>query len=158
MAHWTKVNGTAYAITGGQCKVNGTAYAITGGKTKVSGAVYDISLENYQPVLDDNSWSAISRASQAGIAASLWSVGDTKAVTLSSPVQRSTTQETLWVYILGFDHNASVEGSGIQFGCFLSAETGGVELCLADDRYGTDNQGAGYESMNFFTAEADALP
>ena len=158
MAHWTKVNGTAYEITGGQCKVNGTAYAITGGKTKVSGAVYDISLENYQPVLDDNSWSAISRASQAGIAASLWSVGDTKAVTLGSPVQRSTTQETLWVYILGFDHNASVEGSGIQFGCFLSAETGGVELCLADDRYGTDNQGAGDESMNFFTAEADALP
>lgn len=157
MAYGTKVDGTAYEITGGRCLVGGTAYAITGGRCLADGTAYDISLESYQPVLNDNSWSAISRASQAGIAASLWSVGDTKAVEVSGAVQRLTLQETLWVYILGFDHNAAVEGSGIQFGCFLSAETGGVELCLADDRYGTGNQGAGYESMNFFTAEADAL-
>ena len=158
MAHRTRVAGTAYEITGGRCRVAGTAYEITGGRCLAGGTAYDLSLESYQPVLNDNSWSAISRASQAGIAASLWSVGDTKAVEVSGAVQRLTLQETLWVYILGFDHNAAVEGSGIQFGCFLSAETGGVELCLADDRYGTDNQGAGYESMNFFTAEADALP
>ena len=158
MAHRTRVAGTTYEITGGRCRVAGTAYAITGGRCLAGGTAYDLSLESYQPVLNDNSWSAISRASQAGIAASLWSVGDTKAVEVSGAVQRLTLQETLWVYILGFDHNAAVEGSGIQFGCFLSAETGGVELCLADDRYGTDNQGAGYESMNFFTAEADALP
>ena len=158
MAHRTRVAGTTYEITGGRCRVAGTAYAITGGRCLAGGTAYDLSLESYQPVLNDNSWSAISRASQAGIAASLWSVGDTKAVEVSGAVQRLTLQETLWVYILGFDHNAAVEGSGIQFGCFLSAETGGVELCLADDRYGTENQGAGYESMNFFTAEADALP
>lgn len=158
MAGVTRVNGTIYAVTGGRCRVNDTSYEITGGTTRVDDVCYDIPLESYEPVLNDNSWSAIASASQAGIAASLWSVGDTKAVTLGGAVQRSALQETLWVYILGFDHNLAVEGSGIQFGCFLSAQENGVELCLADDRYGIDNQGAGYESMNFFTAEADALP
>ena len=152
MAHGTKLAGTDYAVTGGQCRVDGVGYAVTGGKTRVAGTAYDIPFEDYQPVLGDNSWSAISRASRAGIAASLWSVGDTKAVELSGTVQRLPLHDTLWVYILGFDHNLAVEGSGIQFGCFLSAETGGVELCLVDDRYGTENQGEGYESMNFFSA------
>lgn len=158
MAHRTMMGGTAYEITGGRCLVNGTAYEITGGRTKVSGADYDISLESYRPVLDDNSWSAISKASLAGIAASLWSVGDAKAVEVSGTVQRLTLHDTLWVYILGFNHNAAVEGSGIQFGCFLSAQSGGVELCLVDDCYGTENQGAGYESMNFFPSMDNPLP
>ena len=158
MAHGTKLAGTDYAVTGGQCRVDGVGYAVTGGKTRVAGTAYDIPFEDYQPVLGDNSWSAISRASRAGIAASLWSVGDTKAVELSGTVQRLPLPDTLWVYILGFDHNLAVEGSGIQFGCFLSAETGGVELCLVDDRYGTENQGEGYESMNFFSSMDDPLP
>ena len=43
MAHITKVNGTAYEISGGKTKVNGTAYGIAGGRTKVGGTGYDIS-------------------------------------------------------------------------------------------------------------------
>lgn len=158
MAHGTKLAGTDYAVTGGQCRVDGVGYAVTGGKTRMAGTDYGISFESYQPVLNDNSWSAISRASRAGIAPSLWSVGDAKAVEVRGTVQRLTLNQTLWVYILGFDHNLAVEGSGIQFGCFLSAETGGVELCLVDDRYGTENQGEGCESMNFFTSMESPLP
>lgn len=43
MAHKTKINGTAYEVTGGRTKINGTAYEIVGGKTKVNGTAYDIS-------------------------------------------------------------------------------------------------------------------
>ena len=158
MAHRTRIQGTAYEITGGKTRVNGTAYEIAGGRTKVNGAAYDIPFETYRPVLNDNSWSAISNASLAGIAPSLWSVGDDKAVEVSGTIQRLPIHQTLWVYILGFDHNAAVEGLGIHFGCFLSAQKGGVELCLADDRYGTGNQGAGYAAMNFYTAEDEFGP
>lgn len=43
MAHITKVNGTAYEISGGKTLINGTAYGIAGGRTLVGGTGYDIS-------------------------------------------------------------------------------------------------------------------
>lgn len=43
MAHGTKINGTAYGITGGKCLVGGTAYAIKKGRTLIGGTGYDIS-------------------------------------------------------------------------------------------------------------------
>ena len=42
MAHGTRINGTAYGVTGGKCLVGGTAYSIQGGKTLVNGTGYDI--------------------------------------------------------------------------------------------------------------------
>lgn len=43
MAHGTRVNNTAYGISGGKCLVNGTAYSIKKGRTLVGGTGYDIS-------------------------------------------------------------------------------------------------------------------
>ena len=71
-----------------------------------------------KPVLNDNTWADIKAASDAGIAASIWSVGDTKAITITSiPVyltnSSSNTTDTnidVDVFILGFNHNANVEG------------------------------------------------
>ena len=42
MAHGTKINGTAYGITGGKCLVGGTAYGIKKGRTLIGGTGYDI--------------------------------------------------------------------------------------------------------------------
>ena len=42
MAHGTKVNGSAYGITGGKCLVDGTEYAIKKGRTLIGGTGYDI--------------------------------------------------------------------------------------------------------------------
>lgn len=42
MAHGTRINGTAYGITGGKCMVNGTAYSIKKGRTLIGGTGYDI--------------------------------------------------------------------------------------------------------------------
>ena len=43
MAHGTRINGTAYGITGGKCLVNGTVYGIKKGRTLVGGTGHDIS-------------------------------------------------------------------------------------------------------------------
>ena len=42
MAHGTRINGTAYGITGGKCLVGGTAYDIKKGRTLVGGTGYGI--------------------------------------------------------------------------------------------------------------------
>lgn len=42
MAHGTRVNGTAYGITGGKCLVGGTGYKIKKGRTLIGGTGYDI--------------------------------------------------------------------------------------------------------------------
>lgn len=42
MAHGTRVNNTAYGITGGKCLVGGTEYSIKKGRTLVGGTGYDI--------------------------------------------------------------------------------------------------------------------
>ena len=42
MPHGTRINGTAYGITGGKCLVNGTVYGIKKGRTLVGGTGYDV--------------------------------------------------------------------------------------------------------------------
>ena len=68
-----------------------------------------------KPVLNDNTWAEIKAASDAGIAASVWSVGDTKSITVSSLqtyMGSSTVYKDIVVdaFILGFDHNSNLEG------------------------------------------------
>lgn len=68
-----------------------------------------------KPVLNDNTWAEIKAASDAGIAASVWSVGDTKSITVSSLetyMGSGTAYKDIVVdaFILGFDHNSNLEG------------------------------------------------
>lgn len=59
-----------------------------------------------------------------------------------------------WVYILGFDHNEAVEGKGIVFGGFKTAQTGGVDVCLADSGY--DAQHANGQWFNMYNTNSNA--
>ena len=70
----------------------------------------------FSPVLNDNTWAQIRAASDAGLASSIWSVGDTKSIVVTSlqTYGSSMTQYldvTLDAFILGFNHNAAREGS-----------------------------------------------
>jgi hypothetical protein len=50
---------------------------------------------------------------------------------------------------LGFNHNSSIEGSGIHFGGFKTALTGGADICLVDSKYdSTSTDGGKYFNMN----------
>lgn len=129
----------------------------TAGVFKVDGETLDID-ENgklikfsipYEPILDDNTWEQISNASSEGIAKDLQAVGDCKKITLNGNVGEGltfTNYET-YVYILGFDHNAELEGYGISFGGFKTAQTNGVDVALCDNSYGTN---AGYTGAKKF--------
>lgn len=90
------------------------------------------------PVLNNNSWSAIKYASDNNIAKNTWSVGDTKKITMNGKVSDGLTLTNFetYVYILGFNHNEAQEGSGITFGGFKTAQTGGTDICLIDSAYG----------------------
>lgn len=101
-------------------------------------------------ILNNNSWEKIREISDAGIAKNVWSVGDCKAIHLSGTMGTVELDTTLWAYILGFDHNKDLEGSGIQFGGF-KADVGanGVDVCLVDNLYSSQCMNAvKYFSLN----------
>lgn len=74
------------------------------------GQTYSVECLFFNSVLSKNTWAQIAKASAAGKASQLWSVGDTKDITVGS--------ETLTLVIMGFNHDdlASVGKAGITFG------------------------------------------
>ena len=100
--------------------------------------------------LNDMSWEDIRKISDAGLASSYFNVGDRKEVTLNGTVGNlSLSNVTTYAFIIGFDHNASVEGSNrIHFQLAKTALTGGTDVCLCDSSYNSNVSTTGYFSMN----------
>ena len=90
--------------------------------------------------LNETPWSLIKQVSELGQMSNYWGVGDCKAVTINGTVgTQKFNNETFYCFIIGADHNKSVEGSGIHFQFGKSALTGGVDLAFADSNYGYSN-------------------
>ena len=150
MAHKTLVNGTAYEVKGGKCLVNGTSYAIKKGRTLINGTGEDIVFSSGSPILDEIDWATMREVSDAGQGANYWSIGDRKAVTLNGTVGKlSLSNVTTYAFIIGFNHNASVEGANrIHFQLAKTALTGGTDVCLCDSSHDSAVMTTGYFSMN----------
>ena len=154
MAHKTLISGTAYEVKGGKCLVNGTSYDIKKGRTLINGTGKDIVFSSVSPILDENDWTTIREVSDAGQGSNYWSIGDRKAVTLNGTVgQLSLSNYTTYAFIIGFNHNASVEGTNrIHFQLAKTALSGGKDVCFCDNQYAPDSgwpsPGAGYFVMN----------
>ena len=106
-----------------------TVSAELGGETSESNIVnvvssYDTALVFISTILNDNSWEAIHRASDAGTGANYWSIGDRKAVTLNGTVGK------LSLPVNSFHHQASAEPAD---GLIVSARSpdGSVEALEA---------------------------
>ena len=132
-----------------------TVSATLGGQTSNSNIVnvvssYDTSLAFISTTLNDNSWEAIRGISDAGQGANYWSIGDRKAVTLNGTVGHlSLSNYTTYAFIIGFNHNASVEGTNrIHFQLAKTALSGGTDVCLCDSSYKSTVSATGYFSMN----------
>lgn len=96
--------------------------------------------------LNDNTWAIIGSVGQAGQGANYWAVGDCKAVSVSGTVGTLSVSGTYYVYILDFNHNGS---TGIDFGTFKTAASGGTDICLIDVGYGNNyTNGTKYFNMN----------
>lgn len=140
------------------------AYTVTATKNgqTTSGSVnvvssttsYALTLSFVSSTLNNNEWSVIKSVSDAGQGANYWSIGDRKAVTLNGTVGKlSLSNVTTYAFIIGFNHNASVEGANrIHFQLAKTALSGGTDVCFCDNQYGPDSgwssPGAGYFVMN----------
>lgn len=102
-------------------------------------------------VLNDTAWKNVRFVADNDLGANYWAVGDTKAITLNGRVGTKSYSDVLvWAYILGFNHNASVEGEHlIHFGCFKTKQTGGRSIALDDSHYiSSSTSGAKWFNMN----------
>ena len=95
-----------------------------------------------------DSWETISQISASGNAKQYYAVGDCKAIHIAGTVGTLEVDTTLYAVILGFDHNAELEGYGITFGLFKSDELG-VDVAFCDANYGsTDTSGLKWFNLN----------
>ena len=116
----------------------------SGSVNVVSGTTaYTLTLSFVSSTLNDNEWSTIKSVSDAGQGANYWSIGDRKAVTLNGTVGALTLSNyTTYVFIIGFNHNASVEGTNrIHFQLAKTALSGGTDVALCDSYYSDASAG-----------------
>ena len=153
----TSVNGTCTLTVpeAGTWIVKATLNGQTSGEESVSVVdSYSLTLSFVSSTLNNNEWSVIKSVSDAGQGANYWSIGDRKAVTLNGTVGKlSLSNVTTYAFIIGFNHNASVEGANrIHFQLAKTALSGGTDVCFCDSQYSPDNgwssAGAGYFVMN----------
>lgn len=134
---------TIVATKSGQ-SVSGTVN-VTSGTT-----AYALTLSFVSSTLNSNDWSVIKSVSDAGQGASYWSIGDRKAITLNGTVGAlALSNVTTYAFIIGFNHNSSVEGANrIHFQLGKTELTGGRDVALRDSNYGSYIYETGYFSMN----------
>ena len=126
----------------------------SGSVNVVSGTTsYSLTLSFVSSTLNDNEWSVIKSVSDAGQGANYWSIGDRKAVTLNGTVGHlSLSNYTTYAFIIGFNHNASVEGANrIHFQLAKTALSVGKDIALCDSKYNTQVSETGYFSMNMYS-------
>ena len=113
--------------------------------------VYDGSIWT-PPSFNEAAWDFIKAATTSGKASSYWSVGDRKTVILNGTVgDKVFSNTTTYCYILGFDHNASVESNGehtIHIGFGAESLTGDKYIAYVDSKYNNFVSSTGYFSMN----------
>lgn len=105
-----------------------------GGVTKTT--TQSITVTAISSTLNSNSWATIKAVSDAGKGDSYWDVGDTKTITINGTVQGFTFSNLyISVFILGFNHNSSWDGSNrihFQIGKISNKLVG-----LCDSNYGS---------------------
>ena len=136
-----EVSGTSVKITGlkaGTAKITvkvaaGTNHTVPSDKTiNVTVSLPDTSLANNTPDI-------IAAAAKSGQAANYWSVGDKVGIAVNGSFGGLSYNNTVYAFILGFNHNSSVEGGNsihFQFG----KTAAGVDIAFVNS-YGSTSTG-----------------
>lgn len=135
------INGAKRDITDVPSGINGAVRAASElwqGKNGATQKVWPTILP-----LNDYSWDEISDISASGDASNYFEIGDCKEITLYGTVGGLLLNGyTCYAYIIGFDHNASLEGTGLtHFQLAKTALSGGKDICFTDSSYNSP----GYE-------------
>lgn len=110
--------------------------------TAPSSKTFTVAVTLVSKTLSSNSWAVIKAVSDAGQGANYWSVGDTKRITLNGKVGAYTFSNfNVDVFILGFNHNSSKEGSNRIH--FQIGKVSGKAVALCDSQY----NGSGISAM-----------
>ena len=110
--------------------------------TAPSSKTFTVAVTLMSKTLSSNSWAVIKAVSDAGQGANYWSVGDTKRITLNGKVGAYTFSNfNIDVFILGFNHNSSKEGSNRIH--FQIGKVSGKAVALCDSQY----NGSGSSAM-----------
>ena len=139
------INGAVRDISDLKVGVSGAVHAASELWAGVNGATKKI-WPTISPVLDENTWDQISEASSSGVASQIWKVGDRKEIVLNGTVGALTFNDYhTYAFIIGFDHNASREGSNrIHFQLAKTALSGGKDICFADGSYNSSGFSAAF--------------
>ena len=81
------------------------------------------------PVLANNSPAVIQSVAKLGLGANFWKVGDKIGINLSGTVSKLSLSGTYYAFIIGFNHNPTIEGSNsihFQFG----KTSGGTDIAF----------------------------
>ena len=112
---------------------------------------YEVTLDMTPKVLNDATWAQIQAVADASTGHNYWSVGDTKQIVMNGRVSDGSlilSNYSTYVYIIGFDHNKDVEGTGIAFGGFKTAASGGTDVALCDGSYNSQVYSTPLFNMN----------
>lgn len=102
-----------------------------------------VTVNLFNDTLESNSWASIKAASDADDGANVWSVGDTKAVTINGTVQGFTFSNlTVQAFITGFNHNSSREGNHKIH--FQLGKISNKLVALCDNNYNNTGSSAGF--------------
>ena len=119
---------------------------------------YSVTLEApVKTTLNDNDWETIKEVADESKGANYWAVGDTKQITINGKLSDGLTLNNYqtWVYIIGFDHNKDVEGTGIAFGGFKTAQASGIDVALCDSGCNIDKISGQWFNMNNSATNSD---
>lgn len=143
------VSGNTVTVTGVETGTATITISVAEGTNYKAPAdkICNVTVTFVSKTLNDNTWAVISSVSADSTGASYWAVGDCKSVLVKGTVGTLSVNATYWVYILGFNHNSTYEGNGIQFGTFKTAQTNGTDVCLVDSYY---NSYQSYDGTKYF--------
>jgi hypothetical protein len=115
--------------------------------TAPSSKTCSVTVNLFNDTLNSNTWAAIKAASDAGDAANVWSVGDTKSIRLNGRVGNFTfSNQSIDAFIVGFNHNSSKEGGKRTH--FAIGKISGKLVALCDNQYNNEQTSSGYFNMN----------
>lgn len=112
--------------------------------------LYEVTLKTISKTLNDVDWATIKQVADQSKGANYWAVGDTKEITINGKLSDGLTLSNYntWVYIIGFDHNSAIEGTGISFQGFKTAQTSGTDVALCDSGWGLNKTSGQWFNMN----------
>ena len=125
---------------------NGNVWESRDGYMSVDGELIEFAtaIPPVGTALNDMTWTQIATIARKGLGSTYFSVGDRKEMIINGKIgETEFVNVSVWAYILGFNHNSSIEGDNtIQFQIGMSAKNGGQSICVVSNKYWEGTSGA----------------